>query len=865
MKQLAANATVWMAAPSNAPGGGPARSTTVNQEILRYITFFFGGACLLLLALALIFALRGETSWRSVAIVAAFVAINLGLYGWAFYSRNPFRVLVIQTALGFALCPLAYLYTDGILAMWWPGYAILSFSGAVAWGLHSFNLWWGRLVLIAYLGNLVVTSILSFPHPHPYELTLRIGLVGLTGFMLIQLTEILSQSLSKVYERSLHHRKGKEELEELTRLKTDFFANVSHEFRTPITLTLGPLEAALRGRYGEVGEELRSQLGVMTRNQQRLLGLINQILDVSKVEAGAVQLKAARIPDFNRFIQDRLESFRPTAESRKIQLKSNFDSLVKGMEIYIDREKFDKILLNLLSNALKFTKQGFIEVSTEIQGDHLLMKVTDSGIGIKESELPHVFDRFRQADGSTTREFAGTGIGLALVLEFTKLHGGEVTVTSRYGEGTTFQVSLPIGKGHLSPNSIVEFEEEEGSEGAQSSMPAPAPEQETAGSNCAELNAEAEQARDPEQATIVCAEDNAELRYFLRDLLHDNYNVFVGANGREGLELAKTHHPDLILSDLMMPVMSGIDFCRKVREDPILRNIPFVLLTARSMTSSKLEGLEGGADDYLTKPFSEAELLARTKNLISLRRQQVKLERELDAARSIQLALLPPTPQRFDGTEVDFFYHPSEELSGDFCDILPRGEYLYFYLADVTSHGTASAQVTYLLKEIFSQLVDTGPEEPPLVELVREAQRRYSARHLEYDVAIQVARYHRGRKTLEVVRGSAPAPLRVSSGVPQGLRVRPSPQLSSEPPQGPEAYQPAQFTLESGDAVYFFTDGCYEFPMGEGEFGLKRLHSVLGSAPTDAKWKESVFDTLSQAHGRGAFPDDVTFLRLKIP
>src|SRR5262249_21812071 len=156
-------------------------------------------------------------------------------------------------------------------------------------------------------------------------------------------------------------------------------------------------------------------------------------------------------------------------------------------------------------------------------------------------------------------------------------------------------------------------------------------------------------------------------------------------------------HPDLILSDMMMPVMDGMEFCRSVREDANLRATPFVLLTARSLLESKIEGLEIGADDYLTKPFAESELLARVKNLISLRQQQLQLKRELDAARAIQLSLLPPAPQRFDGIELDFFYRPSEELSGDFCDILRIGPWVYFYLADVTSHGTASAQVTYLL------------------------------------------------------------------------------------------------------------------------------------------------------------------------
>lgn len=863
MKQMASNATVWMAAPSVVKGGVPARATTVNQEILRFLALYFGSLCLFLLLLSVGFALRGDTSWRTVILISVFVLVNAALYYWSLRSTNPMRVLIVQTVIGGILCPLVYLYSDGKLAPWWPGYAVMAFSGAIAWGLNTDKPLWGRLVLLYYLLNYAIATFLAVPHPDFYDLGLRIGLIGLTGLMLIQLTEILSQSLSKVYERSLQHRRAKEELQELTRLKTDFFANVSHEFRTPITLTLGPLESVLKGRHGEIGEELRGQIGIMIRNQQRLLGLINQILDVSKVEAGAVQLKAALIPDFNRFVHERVESFRPTAEARRIALKNSYDPLVKGMEIYIDREKIDKVILNLLSNSLKFTKQGHIEVITEIQGERLLIKVNDTGIGIRESELPHVFDRFRQADGSDTREFAGTGLGLALVKEFAKLHGGDVTVKSRYGEGTSFQVMLPLGKAHLSPNTIVEFVEDESTAATLALAESPTSESETQ-SNCAELNAEVERLYDSEKATLVCAEDNPELRYFLRDLLMDSYNVFVGANGKEGLELAKQRHPDMILSDLMMPVMSGLDFCRKIREDPALRSIPFVLLTAKTLASSKLEGLEGGADDYLTKPFSEAELLARVKNLVALRRQQIRLARELEAARAIQASLLPKPPQTFAGGVIDYFYHPSEQLSGDFCDILPKGDWIYFYLADVTSHGTASAQVTYLLKEIFSQLVDGGSGDWSLAEFVREAQRRYAIHKLEYDVAIQIARFHVGKKTLEVLRASAPAPLKVSQGQPENLRVKPSPALSAAPPGPADQYHPAEFTLQSGDTVYFFTDGCYEFPAAEGEFNLRRFHPLLAAAPDGDKWKDSIFEALAAAHGSAVFPDDLTFLRLKL-
>jgi CheY-like chemotaxis protein/nitrogen-specific signal transduction histidine kinase len=685
----------------------------------------------------------------------------------------------------------------------------------------------------------------------------------MVGLMFAEVMALLGQSLSKIHERTVKLRRAKDDLQQLEQLKTDFFANVSHEFRTPITLTLGPLEGVMKGRYGELSEGVRSQVEIMIRNQQRLLGLINQILDVAKVEAGAVELRAALIPDLNKFVKERVEQFRSMAEQKGIQLKASFDPLVQGMGLYIDREKFDKILFNLLSNAFKFTKQGSIEVTTEIQGNNFFLKVSDTGVGIREDQLPHVFTRFRQAEGSASKEYAGTGLGLTLVKELAKLHGGDVSVTSRYGKGTTFQVTIPIGKGHLDLKSIVEFGDEEAPKTAPQAVDVQETTEERKGVD--EMNAEAESQFDSSKPTVLYVDDNPDLRYYVRDLLVSRYNVFLAVDGSDGLAKAKKCTADLILSDVMMPVMTGTEFCRKIREDPNLKATPFVLLTARSMMDSKIEGLEKGADDYLTKPFSESELLARVKNLISLRKEQLKVKRELAAAQAIQMSLLPPEQQRFDGVILDLLYHPSEELSGDFCDIIPHGDWLYLYLADVTSHGTASAQVTYLLKEIFHQAVNTNGarEAPSLQDLVGMAGRQYAAHNLEYDVGIQVARFHCKRRLLEYIRGNAPPPIRVSrTGTPSVLSVRPGPAISVRTVKD-LSFPFASLELEPGDVVYFFTDGCIEFPVENREFGLKRLSALLSSQRSE-EWKKSAFEELVQANGGPIFPDDLTIVRLAV-
>jgi signal transduction histidine kinase/class 3 adenylate cyclase len=415
-------------------------------------------------------------------------------------------------------------------------------------------------------------------------------------------------------------------LTEMDRLKTEFFANISHEFRTPITLTVGPLQQILAHRRGPVPEAIRADLTMMRRNQERLLGLVNQILDLAKFEAGRMELRAARVGDLNHVIAERVLQFSEIAERRGLELKRAFDPQLTGADVYLDVEKLDRMISNLLSNAVKFTKDGTIEVTTSHLGASFRLSVSDTGIGIKPDELPYVFDRFRQADGSASREYSGTGIGLALVKEIAALHGGEVSVRSQYGEGTVFEVVIPLGKAHLSPSAIVDattaLDESPGGAG-----PILVEEGASDRESVDEPNREAEAKLDPARETILYADDNPDLRSYVRRLLAPHYNVFLAVDGCDGLEKARRYRPGLILSDQMMPQMSGRDFLDAIRDDKNLRSTPVVFLTARAGTEARIESLDAGADDYIAKPFDEQELFARIRNLLKARAQ----ERELAA------------------------------------------------------------------------------------------------------------------------------------------------------------------------------------------------------------------------------------------
>ncbi|MBI2951235.1 sigma 54-interacting transcriptional regulator, partial [bacterium] len=420
---------------------------------------------------------------------------------------------------------------------------------------------------------------------------------------------------------------------EMDRLKTEFFANISHEFRTPITLTLGPLDQILKGRYGDAPDAVRDQLLVIQRSQRVLLGLINQILDLTKLEAGRLRLRATPMPDVNRFVEGQAGRFQAVAEQRGVALRVSLDPQAGWADLFADREMLDKLLTNLLSNAFKFTERGSVEVSTAIHEGRFRLVVKDTGVGIKRDQLPYIFDRFRQADGSESREYAGTGLGLALVKEIAKLHGGEVTVNSHYGRGSSFLVTLPLGKAHLDPASLVEAVAEEAT--AQAGLyEAIIVHERQADRESAEMaDCQAEAAFDPTRPTVLYVEDNPDLRRHVRDLLDAHYNVLLAVDGRDGLVKVRRHRPDLILADQMMPHMSGRSLLRELRSDPELRPIPVVFLTARAGAESRVESLDAGADDYLTKPFDEGELLARVRNLLRARAQEreiVALNRTLE-------------------------------------------------------------------------------------------------------------------------------------------------------------------------------------------------------------------------------------------
>lgn len=425
-------------------------------------------------------------------------------------------------------------------------------------------------------------------------------------------------------------RQRAEALAALDRAKTTFFSNVSHEFRTPLTLMLGPTEAALATPERALqGEELER----VHRNEIRLLKLVNSLLEFSRIEAGHTQA-AYQPSDLATLTRDLASSFRSAIERAGLVLRVDCPALAEA--VFVDREMWEKIVLNLLSNAFKFTLQGEIAVRLRNEGRTAVLEVSDTGAGIPSAELPRLFERFHRVEGLQGRTHEGSGIGLALVHELVRLHGGSIEVCSQPGSGSTFRVLVPFGEQHLPRHRIKE----------QSALP-PA-----AASQPFVLEAERwlpGESADPQRpprlpageregglderfaATfgrrVLLADDNADMRAYVRGLLCSFYAVEAVADGEQALAAARRHRPDLIISDVMMPHLDGFGLLRRVRADPALREVPLIMLSARAGEDSRIEGLDAGADDYLVKPFSARELLARVGSILERRSAQEAFRR----------------------------------------------------------------------------------------------------------------------------------------------------------------------------------------------------------------------------------------------
>ncbi len=525
-------------------------------------------------------------------------------------------------------------------------------------------------------------------------------------------------------------RRRAEALAALDRAKTAFFSNVSHEFRTPLTLILGPQEDALASPAGALGGE---SLKTVYRNTLRLLKLVNTLLDFSRIEAGRAQA-AYQPTDLPALTRDLASGFQSAIERGGVRFEVDCPPLAEP--VFVDREMWEKIVLNLLSNAFKFTLKGHIALTLRAGQGQVELAVADTGAGIPEHELPRVFERFHRIEGAQARTHEGSGIGLALVHELVELHGGRISVQSRLHEGSTFTVTVPLGRDHLPAERVT---------GAASGSPEPGAAR--AASFLAEafrwppeVVPEALPAPDPgheRAARLLVADDNPDMRDYLARLLRPRWQVDMACDGAEALALARQRRPDLILTDVMMPNLDGFGLLRAVRADPDIRHTAIIMLSARAGEESRVEGLDAGADDYLIKPFSAQELLARVR----VHLEQV-LTRQTIEQQATQLA-------EATRAKDEFLAMLGHELRNPLSPILTALQLMRLRGSETREQAVIERQVGHLVR-LVDDLLDVSRITRGKIELRRERMELMAAVTSGLETARPLLEQRRQRLELDV-------------------------------------------------------------------------------------------------------------------
>jgi signal transduction histidine kinase len=502
--------------------------------------------------------------------------------------------------------------SETLFAVGWVICLYLSSYFVRATGKIEFGLFFTQVYFITLTGIIVVCGNYLFNRLRFREFSLR--------FELDQNRRQLEETNQKLLE--------------LDQIKSRFFANISHELRTPLTLLLAPLESLLQ-RF-QLDAETKELLRTMHSNGMRLLKLINDLLDLVRLESGRMEIKREPL-EVGEFVKGLASAARQVAEDKRLRLETHVDAALGT--VLADRDKLEKIVLNLTFNALKFTPSGGrVELRAEKQGEEFVLMVEDTGMGISEKNLPHVFDRFWQADGSSKRKFQGVGIGLALVKELVEIQGGKVAVQSQAGKGTKFTVRLPYEPAETTPNAESHPEMSPSQVSLQESGTVTSEEWLANLYRRAELFpalTPVQESLRPVEVTgngnhpkILVADDEPDMLRFLKSQLSAQYQVLEAVDGQQAVEKATQFLPDLILLDMMMPEKDGLQACREIREHTATQSIPIVLLTARADEETKLAALSAGASDFLPKPFSTTELHVRIKNLVESHHYQNKLSKQ---------------------------------------------------------------------------------------------------------------------------------------------------------------------------------------------------------------------------------------------
>ncbi len=575
-----------------------------------------------------------------IRLLISFLAFIIFLLLYTSTGRNYIKVfgIIWVLMLNLSFCWMIYL-TEGSVSPYYAGISLIILGVAV---LLPWSVGETLLVCVVSIGMYLLTCLIhNYTVPGPFNYDILFNNV----YFLI-LTSLICTTASHFYSNNrfqeflLRHELDirNKKLEELDQLKSQFFANVSHELRTPLTLILSPIEDLLR-RSEKLPGKVHESLLVSHRNALRLLKLINELLDIMRLEEKGFTLSKESI-NLNVFIPGIVDSVRHLSEVKNLRLVSDVEE--DSVLVEADPDRMEKVLLNLLSNAVKFTPSGGkIILRIRSKNERALIEVEDDGIGIADEDLPHIFKRFHQVDGATTRNFQGVGIGLALARDLVEKHEGSLTAKSEPGKGTTFTIDLPL---------IETAEEIEISKNSELPGDEPFAQVFQSANRVLEKHSTADNSMLPAVGsgdfTILVVDDEPDMLRYLVTTLAEEYRVLQAINGEQAIKLTQTHNPDLLLLDWMLPGRDGLAVCRTLRESK-MNDLKIILLTSRIDEASKIKALEEGADDFLTKPFSTIEVRTRIANQLRIatlqkdqRQRNIELEDTLNQLKNTESQLV---------------------------------------------------------------------------------------------------------------------------------------------------------------------------------------------------------------------------------
>ena len=645
-----------------------------------------------------------------------------------------------------------------------------------------------------------------------------------------------------------------DELKEMDRLKDDFLANTSHELRTPLNGIIGITQSLLEGAGGPLTDEQITNLQMVVSSGKRLDTLVNYILDFSKLKRQEIELQRKPI-DFRQLTQLVMSLSKPLLGGKPLELQNQIaDDLPP---VYGDENRLQQIMHNLIGNAIKFTASGEVTVTAQVTEDNRIeITVADTGIGIPTDKFDDIFKSFEQVDASTAREYGGTGLGLSITKQLVELHGGTISVASELGHGSQFTLTLQKSRESAAPltelpEAVTKVRDDEISRRAVAPQP---------------LKAEGDY-------TILAVDDDPVNLQVVTNLLSiENYAVKTVLGGAETFELLEQgEKPDLILLDIMMPKITGYEVCQKLRERYSATELPIMLLTAKNQVSDLVDGLNVGANDYITKPVSKHELLARIKthiNLSRLKAENIRMGAELEVARRVQQMLLPKEHEltQVTGLEIAGFMEPAEEVGGDYYDVLVSNGRIKLAIGDATGHGLESGILAIMVQTAVRTLLEHGETDPVkfLTTLNRTIYDNVERMRVEKNMTLSLLEYVEGGKLrlsgqhediIFVQNGELSLIDTFDLGFPVGLEQDITDFVSEQ-----------EIRLNSGDVVVFYTDGITEAENLEKEqYGMDRLCEII-----QQNWqrsvneiKQAVIDDVRQYIGKQVVFDDITLLVLK--